>query len=198
MPQGASAELLRYHHRYGHAPMHKLQHMAADGNLPAQLATFLVPLCTSCLSGKATCKPWRDKPATARPLCTITKPGQCISVNQLTSTTPGLVTQLRGKATTKQYMVATIFVGHYSGLNFTHLQKTTSAEETIQGKEKLEAYAASCGVQVVHYHADNGIFAVNKFQQTVSDTKQTLGFCGVNPHFQNEEDLFAIVCYFRL
>jgi len=188
MPQDASAELLHYHHRYGHGPMHKLQRMTADGNLPARLATCRVPLCTSCLYGKATRKPWRDKPATARPLRTITKPGQCISADQLTSTTPGLVAQLRGKATTKWYMVANIFVNHYSGLSFTCLQKTTSAEEIT----------ASCGVQVTHYHADNGIFAVNKFQQTVSDTKQTLGFCGVNPHFQNEEDLFAIVCYFRL
>jgi len=185
MPQDASAELLRYHHRYGHAPMHKLQQMTANGNLPARLSTCRVPLFTSCLYGKATCKAWRDKLTTTKPLCTITKPGQCISVDQLTSTTPGLVAQSRGKATTKQYMVATIFVNHYSGLSFTHLHKSTSVEETIQGKEKFEAYTASCNVQVVHYHADNGIFANNKFGQAVSNAKQTLSFCGIITHFQN-------------
>jgi hypothetical protein len=41
------------------------------------------------------------------------------------------------------------------------------------------------GVTVKHYHADNGIFADNKFREEVRESKQTLSFCGVNAHFQN-------------
>ena len=128
MPQDASAELLRMHHRYGHAPMHKLQRMAQDGILPSRLATSATPLCTSCLNGKASCRPWRDKPSAQQKPRTVTRPGQCVSVDQLVSTTPGLVAQLRGRPTTKRYNVATIFVDHYSGLSFVNIQKTTSAE----------------------------------------------------------------------
>jgi hypothetical protein len=56
-----------------------------------------------------------------------------------------------------------------------HLQKSTDADEMI----------------VLHYHADNGIFADNKFRKAVPDSGhvpdsgQTLSFCGVNAHFQN-------------
>ena len=39
---------------------------------------------------------------------------------------------------------------------------------------------------VLHYHADNGRFADNKFRQAVNQVRgQTLSFCGVNAHFQN-------------
>jgi len=108
-----------------------------------------------------------------------------VSVDQLVSTTPGLIAQLRGLPTTKRYNAATVFVDQFSGLSFVHLQKTTSAEETIEGKSKFEAYASSNGVEVQHYHADNGVFADNKFRQAVITSRQTLSFCGVNAHFQN-------------
>jgi len=184
-PQDSSVELLRLHHRFGHLSMTKLQEMARQGMLPKRLSECRVPMCTSCLFGKATRKPWRTKPTKAKAVQTVTRPGQCVSVDQLISTTPGLIAQLRGKPTTKRYQAATVFVDQYSGLGFIHLQKTTSADETIEGKEKFEAYAASCGVNVSHYHADNGIFADNKFRQAVRDSQQTLSFCGVNAHFQN-------------
>lgn len=184
---GPSAELLQTHYRYGHAPMSKLQQMARQGILPSRLANCDIPLCTGCLYGKASRKPWRTKQSAREESheVVLTKPGQCVSVDQLVSTTPGLIAQLQGRPTTKRYMVATIFVDHYSGLSFVNVQKTASAEETVEGKEKFEAYAASCGVHVQHYHADNGIFADNQFCKAIKDAKQTLSFCGVNAHFQN-------------
>jgi hypothetical protein len=61
--------------------------------------------------------------------------------------------------TTKRYRCATVFVDHYSGLSYIHIQKLTGAE-TVHGKRQFEAYYASHSVKVQHYHADNGQFAV--------------------------------------
>ena len=108
-----------------------------------------------------------------------------MSVDQLVSPTPGLIAQLRGIPTKKRYTVATIFVDHYSGFGYVHLQKSTGAEETVEAKEAFELIAETHGVTVQHYHADNGVFADNKFRQAVREKSQGLSFCGVNAHWQN-------------
>jgi Reverse transcriptase (RNA-dependent DNA polymerase)/GAG-pre-integrase domain len=185
-PSNKSAEFLQWHHRLGHISAKKIRIMANQGFLPKYLAECKVPLCTSCLYGKATRRPWRTKGATNdNDQYTITRPGECVSIDQLESTTPGLIAQLRGIPTTLRYKVATVFVDHATRYGYVHLQKSTSAEETIKGKLAFEQHAASNGIKVTHYHADNGIFADNKFRQAVSEAGQTLSFCGVNAHFQN-------------
>jgi hypothetical protein len=57
-PSDASAEFLRYHQRYAHIAPTKIKAMARRGILPARLATCPIPVCTACLYGKATKKPW--------------------------------------------------------------------------------------------------------------------------------------------
>ena len=60
------------------------------------------------------------------------------------------------------------------------------ADETVLAKGAFEWYAALHGVTVLHYYADNGRFADNKFRKSIDKTRgQTLTFCGVNAHFQN-------------
>jgi hypothetical protein len=44
----------------------------------------------------------------------ITAPGQCVSVDQLASNTPGFIAQLKGIPTTNHYRGATVYVYHYS------------------------------------------------------------------------------------
>ena len=61
MPQDTSAEFLRWHHKLGHISPGRMQIMAKIGLLPKRLATCPVPLCTSCLFGKATRRPWKSK-----------------------------------------------------------------------------------------------------------------------------------------
>ena len=51
-----------------------------------------------------------------------------------------------------------MFVDHYSDLDYVHLQESTLAEETIEGKRKFEQFMADRSVKVEHYHADNGVF----------------------------------------
>ena len=186
--ENPAAEFLRWHHKLNHMSAAKMQSMAKRGLLPKKLAKCQVPTCTSCLYGKATRRPWRTKPKGGQQggkLRTASEPGQCISIDQLESSTPGLIAQIKGWLTKKRYKVATIFVDHFSGLSYIHLQKSTNADETLEAKLAFERYASKFKVHVKSYQADNGRFAENKFMAAVKEAGQTITFCGVNAHFQN-------------
>ena len=114
-----------------------------------------------------------------------TTPGQVVSVDQLESSTPGFVAQLKGLLTTQRYNYATIFVDQYSKLSFVFLQKRITSAETVLAKQSFERFARDHGVKILHYHADNGRFADNGFIQACKDNNQGLTYCGVNAHFQN-------------
>jgi hypothetical protein len=146
------AELLHWHHKLGHVSFHKLRRMAAHGDIPKRLVTCKIPLCMACLFGKATKRPCRTKvtPSKIKPI-PVHKPGDCILVDQIESTNPGLVGQMKGFLTNKRYRCATVFVDHFSGLSYMHIQKSTGAEETVQGKQQFESYCISYGVKVHHY-----------------------------------------------
>lgn len=182
-----SAEFLKWHHRLGHISPKKIRMMAKQGILPSYLASCHVPICSSCLFGKMTRRPWRVKGYNNKdetPTSEL-RPGECVSVDQLESTTPGLIAQIKGVPTTERYKVATVFVDQATRFSYVHLQKSTNAEETVQAKRSFEVLSATYGVRVLHYHADNGRFADNKFKQAINDAHQTISFCGVNAHFQN-------------
>ena len=49
-----TAELLRYHQKFGHPPMRRLRAMARQGTIPRRLSTCPIPVCGSCMYGKAT------------------------------------------------------------------------------------------------------------------------------------------------
>jgi hypothetical protein len=141
-PISDMSQLLTFHHQYGHIPMRKLQEMAKQGILPRRLANCNIPTCSACLFAKATKRPWRGKtrrdndndetPATV---------GEVVSVDQLESPTPGLLAQMTGKLTTKRYKYATVFVDQRSRFGYVYLQKTSSAEETVEGKNAFETHA---------------------------------------------------------
>ena len=161
--------------------------MAKSGLLKSHIAQVPPPMCASCQYGKATRRPWRTrgKPGQASKLVVIRAPGDCISVDQLESPTPGFLGQVKGFLTTQRYHVATVFVDHFSRLGYVYLQHSTGDEETLKAKNAFEAYSRSHGVIVKHYHADNGIFAANKWLAHVESNKQSITFCGVGAHFQN-------------
>ena len=136
---------------------------------------------------KATRRPWRTKGSRfAREIPTIKKAGDCVSVDQLESSTPGLIAQLRGFLTKERYYnCATVFVDHHSGMSFIHLQKSTNARETLEAKAAFEAWSNTFGVQIAHYHADNRRFAERAFLSHCDSKGQTVSFAGVNAHHQN-------------
>jgi len=180
------AELMRWHYRLGHLPFPKLKQLAVNGEIPKKLAKVAPPKCAGCLFGAMTKIPWHGKETKAsHEVFIATKPGECVSVDQMTSTELGFFAQLKGKLTKKRYRCATIFVDHFSRLRFVHCQIDDSSEETIAAKRAFETFAAEHGVRVLHYHCDNGRFQDNAFRQACHEARQQLTFCGVNAHFQN-------------
>lgn len=139
-PEDAMAQLLMTHYQYGHAPMRKLQAMAEQGIIPKRLARCRIPVCSACLYAKATRKPWRGKTRKNEENDEgPTAPGHVVSVDQLVSPTPGLIAQMTGFLTTKRYKYATVYVDQFSRFGYVHLQKTATAEETVEGNEPLSA-----------------------------------------------------------
>jgi hypothetical protein len=180
------AELMGWHYRLGHLPFKRLKAMADKGVIPRRLADCRVPKCSACIYGKMTRRAKQTKtPSNKIGSMEITSPGQCVSVDQLESNTPGFIAQLKGIPTTARYRGATIYVDHFSRASFIYLQRRLTSEETVRGKKAFERYCDSRGVQVKHYHADNGRFADNLFIKRAGTKDQSITYCGVNAHWQN-------------
>lgn len=182
-----AAEFLQWHHRLGHISPKKIRLMAKEGILPKHLSRCNIPICSSCMFGKMTRRPWRTKGHKnndVKPFHQL-QPGECVSIDQLESTTPGLVAQIKGIPTIQRYKAATIFVDHATRYTYVHPQTSTNAEETVQAKLAFETIAANNSIKIQHYHADNGRFAETKFREAINKSRQTISFCGVNAHFQN-------------
>jgi hypothetical protein len=112
----------------------------------------------------------------------ITKPGDCVSVDTLESTTPGLIAQLRGNTTKSRYRFATVFVDHFSNFSYVHLHQTNDGDNIVKAKLAFEREAGTMGITIRHYNADNGLFADSQFQKALQLKGQTISFCGVNAH----------------
>ena len=181
-----SAELLDYHLRFGHASFTKLQIMAMLGLIPSRLKRCRIPVCAACMYGKATKRPWRTKlPKNKDEAYQAKVPGEVVAVDQLNSPTPGFIAQLTGMLTTKRYRYATVFVDAFSSRGYVYLQKTQSADETMEAKKAFERECSKDGVRVQHYHADNGIFRSKAWTDDCQVKGQSYSFAGVDAHHQN-------------
>ncbi len=132
-------------------------------------------------------KPLQSKPS-AQELAarkTITTPGAVVSVDMMTSPTPGLVTQMTGKPTHQHYQHAAVYANQVTGLGFVWLQKSIDAEETIIGKKAFKNFCLTHSIHVKHYHADSGIFTSNTWKESCKTSNQGLSFAGINAHHQN-------------
>ena len=179
------AEFLQLHYKYGHISPLRIKELARQGILPKHLAKCDIPACLSCIYGKQVKKQWRSKPHSDFINTKPTLPGQCVSVDLLTSPTPGFIAQLTGALTNRRYNHAAVYVDQATGYGFIHLQKSASEEETLAGKQAFEQHCNRFNVNVKAYHADNGIFAANAWKQSCADKGQALTFAGVGAHHQN-------------
>jgi hypothetical protein len=178
---------MQWHYRLGHLTFAKLKQLTLNGEIPKKLVNITPPKCPGCLFGAMTKIPWRGKETKASHKVFIaTKPGECVSVDQMASTEVGFFAQMKGKLTKRRYRCATIFVDHFSHLRFVHLQINDTSAETLGAKCAFETFAAKHGVRILHYHCNNGRFHDNAFKQACHEVRQQLTFCGVNAHFQNE------------
>ena len=181
-----AAQFLKYHHKFNHCSPKKIQEMAKQGQLPKYLATCDVPICSACQFGKATRRKWRDKTRkNRRQVVPPSRPGQVVSVDMMVAGVPGLIPQSAGFLTKKRYTVATVFVDHFSNYSYVHFQKGTTVEETLEAKEAFERLAATHGVSIRNYHADNGTFAARGWIEACHQKRQGITFAGVNAHHQN-------------
>jgi hypothetical protein len=81
--------------------------------------------------------------------------------------------------------VITIFVDHYSLMGFTFLQMSTRGADMVEAERAF--HSKMHRVMVHHYHANNGIFTDAEFVNVVQADGQTISYCAVNAHHQNDE-----------
>ena len=131
---------MSWHLKLGHVPFRILRWAAKLGIIPRRLQHCRNVVCPACMYGKQKRRPWRTKGKTHKPLKKAQAAGECVSVDQLVSGVPGLKAQTTGRLTRDRYKIATIFVDHFSDLDYVHVQETTSAEDTIEGKRAFERF----------------------------------------------------------
>jgi hypothetical protein len=178
-------ELMQWHVRFGHIPMSRIQSLDAEGVLPKRLSICRVPICAGCMYGKLTRQPWKTKGATSHIAAKATQAGECVSVNQMISTVPSLIAQMKGIPTWSRYQIATVFVDHYSDYTFVHFQSSATSIETTQAKHEYERHAAGAGLTIKRYHADNGRLVDNMWTNDMKLKNQYITLCWVNAHHQN-------------
>ncbi len=181
-------KLLNLHYKLGHLHMNQIQQFARDGLLGSHLKSLGscdLPLCKSCTHGKQHRQAVTPN-STAGPLDALhLEPGDCVSGDQVESSTPGLIPTYRGTPTTDRYHAGTLFVDHASRyLHFTpHF--STGSKEAIMAKHSFELTASHHNRSIKCYHTDNGIFTSKDFRSSCTQQKQHIKFCGVNAHHQN-------------
>jgi hypothetical protein len=126
------------------------------------------PICVACQMGKQTHRT-PEKPINHRHekhemilRQGHLQPGIMVSIDQYISAIPGRLEHTRGnEAKKEQYVGGIIFCDHASKLIWVKHQVSLRAGDTIQAKRFFESKAASCGVNIKGYHADNVPFDLN-------------------------------------
>lgn len=142
--------------------------MVKNLKLLASAAVGKNPVCAACKYAKAICRPWscNSKHKPIKPT-RLDLPGDCVSVDQLVSSSPGVIAQMKGTLTKQRFTAATVFVDHISQASYVYLQKRFTSQETCVAKEEYKRIACNQGVRIKHYHANNRQFANNMFKEHV-------------------------------
>jgi hypothetical protein len=149
------AKLMRWHHRLCHLSFANLKKLAEQCDIPRRLAKVTPPKCAGCMFGAMTKLRTRDK-GEKRSIFVATKPGEVVSVDTMQSNELGFIAQAKGKLPVHRYKYATVFVDHFSRVQFIHLHRSNSSAEIVQAKQAFECFADDHGVNVKQYHCDNG------------------------------------------
>ncbi len=96
--------------------------------------------------------------------------GAGTSVDVLVSSQGGLVPKATGILTCSRTWGAILFVDCFSHLVYVYLTQDTSLESILASKTAYEAFAASHGVKVKRYHADNVRFADQEFKSAIESS----------------------------
>ena len=109
-----------------------------------------------------------------------------MSCDQYESSVTGRLLHTFGRESARdQYRGGTLYVDHASGFVFHLHQVSLRALDTINGKHALERFAHQFGIDIKHYHADNGIFTCKYWERDCIAKSQHTTFSGVGAHHQN-------------
>ena len=191
---------LYWHHRLRHAPLTCLHRLASRGVLPKSIATVkTLPLCAACAFATAHRRSWRTKAKLNNPIRQPNHdaPGRGTSCDHVISHQPGLIPQSSGILTYEKFWGSVLYSDHYSDFVYNHLITGTTSIATLESKQAYERVAASYGVSIKAYHADNLRFNDNNFKGDCIKGGQTLTHCGVGAHHQNAiaESKIKLMCY---
>jgi hypothetical protein len=177
-------KLLNIHYKLGHPNMIQLQQLAREGLLgPSNICIGKcdIPVCKACVHGKQHLQPVGNTHLDIDHL----NPGDCVSGDQIESSTPGLIPTYKGTPTTARYHAGTLLIDHASRYLYFAPHISTGSHEAIIAKHKFELLASQFNRPIKCYHTDNGIFASKDFRQNCIKQQQRIQFCGVNAHHQN-------------
>jgi GAG-pre-integrase domain len=173
---------MQWHHRLCHMAMRRVQNLAEKGILPKRIAKCKIPLCPACVFGKMTRRRWQMASTESSITPDVCEIGSLVSVDQIQSSTPGIIAQMKGIPTRRRYHIATIYVDHKSDYTYVHLQHCTNSEKTLQSKHSFERWAKSCNITIKKYHSDNSRFADTAWMNDATNQGQVVSMCGVNAH----------------
>jgi hypothetical protein len=138
-------KLLLHHYQLGHLHMARIQSLAREGLLcpnNADIASCDALLCKACIHGKQHRCPISS--ASTGPLdSNHLKPGDCVSCDQLESTSPGLIPVYKGTPTNSSYHAGTLFIDHASCYLYFTPHISTGAIEAVQAKQDFKFHASS-------------------------------------------------------
>ena len=77
-------------------------------------------------------------------------------------------------------------VDHFSDLIYVHLTRSSSQEETLEGKVVFDLWDAIFGAKIKIYHAKNGRLFEQTLRSAIYDAKQTMKICGVGAYHQKD------------
>ena len=108
-----------------------------------------------------------------------------VSIDQLESPVPVFMPIAKGHPTIRKYRGASVFVDHASDFMYVHMHYHLTTDEMIDAKHVFERLAEQHGVQILHYHCNNGRFADKVFVDDIRMAHQTITFWRVGAHHQN-------------
>ena len=179
-------------HQLFHLPYSIMFHLAKSGILRTHSIRLKdkPPPCASCLFGMEHCSNWRSKSSKHGKKSALIKedlsePGKCVGVDQMISAQPGLFPHEKMNLICGRIWACIIFVDYFTGFVFVALMRDLNFESTLAENKEFEHRCAVRGIEMKHYHADNGSFAEPEFVNECKRCQQDLTFCGVGAHHQN-------------
>ena len=156
-----------------------------------------IPIFSACCFGKQSCTSTNTNGSRAGIADDHDQLGICISIDEIKSPQGVLILVLKGRQTSRRYHAATIFVEHFSKSTYVHFSESTTSNEAVEAKHAFEQYAATFGVKIHKYHANNGAFNTQVLKESIIAENLTIVFSGIDAHHRNgiSERMIKTIAY---